>query len=192
MAFMTALAIGSAIAGTAMNAIGSVKSGNAAARAAESEAQRDEYNAQVAELQAEDAVTRGAEEESRFRTGVRKLIGSQRAGFAGQGVAVGSGSAADVQADAAYLGELDARQIRANAQRQAWGFSVQAEDLRMAADVARKGGASAKSAGRWGAATSILGGGSSLLMSRYGLDRNVMRQAPASGGGHSGAGLGAG
>lgn len=169
------LAIGAGLwaVGQIMNAVGQKKAGAAAKDAGEAEAQRLEYNAGVTGLQAADAVTRGAEEEQRFRSTVRGLIGSQRAGFAGQGVDVGSGSAVDVQADAAYLGELDALTIRSNAQREAWGYRVQGEDLRMAAGVARRGGQAAQTAARWNTASSILGSGSSLLLQRYGWDRRA-------------------
>lgn len=173
MAALTALALGSVVGGAVMNAIGNKKRGAAEARAAESQAQQYEFNAGIADLQAQDAAQRGLEEEQKFRTQVRGLIGTQRAGFAGQNVVVGDGSAADVQADSARLGELDAQQIRANAQREAWGFQVQADDLRMGAKVARQGGQAAKSAANWATAGSLLSTGSSLLLSRYGWDRRA-------------------
>ncbi len=147
--------------------IGSRKAGNASKRASESAAERDEWNAGIAELQAEDAIARGRDEESRFRTGVRRLIGSQRASFAAQGVKVNVGSAADVQGDSAYLGELDARQIRSNAEREAWGYQVEAADRRRMADIARKGGQAAQTASRWqGASTALTG--ASMVADRYG------------------------
>jgi len=171
MAVMTGIALALAVGGTIMNAVGQKKAGNAAGRAAESQAQQLEYNATVADLQAGDALARGAEDESSFRSQVRGLIGTQRTTLASTGVDVGFGSAADVQADAAYLGEIDARRLVANAQREAWGFRVQADDLRMGADVARQGGQAARTAGSWGAATSVVGGTGSLLLSRYGWER---------------------
>lgn len=179
MAAMTAIAVGSVIAGAALSARGQIKAGNAAKAAGESQAQQLEFNAQVAELQAADALERGREEEQIFRTQVRQMIGSQRTGFAGQNVDVTRGSATDVTADSAFLGEIDARKIRANAQREAWGYGVSAEDLRLGADVARKGGQAQATAAKWGAAGTVLGAGSSLLMSRYGWDRNVVTQRAA-------------
>lgn len=186
MAAFTALAIGSLIAGSAMKVAGDIKAGNAAKRAglaqkdaAESAAQLDDYNAQVADLQSKDAVERGVEEESKFRMGVRGMIGTQRAGIAASNIDVGYGSAADVQADAAYLGELDALAIRTNAAREAWGFQVQGEDLRRHAQITRKEGVMAEAAGkaaqgasRWGAAGTILSTGSSLMLSKYGAGRD--------------------
>lgn len=153
--------------------------GIATREAAESEAQLSDFNASVADAQAVDAVQRGQEEESRYRTGVRDLIGSQRAGFAASGVDVGYGSTVDVQADAAFLGELDALTIRNNAAREAWGFNVQATDLRKRAEIARKTGAYAEATGREqqkaariGAATTLVAGAGSLLAQRYGYGDN--------------------
>lgn len=182
-AFSTIALLGLVAAGTATKVVGDIKAGNAAKRAgtaqreaSESQAQLADYNAGVADLQATDAIARGAEEESRFRTSVKGIIGSQRAGAAAQGVDVNYGSPVDVQADAAFLGELDALTIKTNAAREAWGFKVQAEDLRKRGQIARKegvylekAGQAAQSTSRWNAAGSILGSGTSLLQMRYGF-----------------------
>lgn len=163
------------------------KAGAAAREASESQAELADYNAQVAELQATDAVDRGAESESRFRTQVRKTIGEQRAGFAGGNIDVSYGSAVDVQADAAFLGEMDALQIRTNAAREAWGFKVQAEDYRRRGEIMRKEGLNAEAAARlnaqgtresgraaatanyFGMAGTLIGGTTSLLQMSYGF-----------------------
>lgn len=168
-----------------LSAYGQIRAGQSAAKAgvaereaAESQGELADYNANVAELQAADAIARGAEEENRFRMGVRGIIGAQRAGFAGSNIDVGFGSALDVQADAAFLGELDALTIRTNAAREAWGFKVEAEDLRQRGRIARKEGRYLEAAGRErrtqsyiGAGSSLLGSGVSLLESRYGFSR---------------------
>jgi hypothetical protein len=183
MAALTALAIGTAIGGFGLQAYGQHKAGQAAksageaqAAAAESEAQLSEFNAGVADLQAKDAIERGAEQESRFRTQVKGLIGTQRAGQASGNVDVNYGSTVDVQADTARLGELDALTLRTNAMREAWGYSVEAADLRTRAEITRKGGAYALQAGEeaattanWQAAGTIASGTGSLLMQRYGF-----------------------
>jgi hypothetical protein len=107
---------------------------------------------------------------------VRGTIGAQRAGFAAGNIDVAFGSAADVQADAAYLGELDALTIRTNAAREAWGFQVQSEDLRRQAAITRKEGAAAATAGQQQASAAnvaVVGtlatAGGSLLAQRYGF-----------------------
>ncbi len=182
MAAFTALAIGSLVS-AGINAYQQKKAGDAAKKqgaaqqeASESQAALADYNAEVALLQAEDAVARGSEEESRFRAGVRGIIGAQRAATAAGNVDVGFGSALDVQADAAYLGELDALTIRTNAAREQWGYQVEAEDLTRRAQIARKEGVYLEAAGRErasqakiGMAGTVLGAGMSLVQQRYGF-----------------------
>jgi hypothetical protein len=150
--------------------------GEAQKRAAESQAQLLDFNANVAELQAKDAVERGAEEESRFRSSVRGMIGAQRAGIAAGNVDVGFGSAVDVQADASHLGELDALTIRTNAAREAWGFKVEAMDTRKRAEITRKEGVMLEKAGRTAQSShridaigGLATGGLNLLAQKYGF-----------------------
>jgi hypothetical protein len=178
------LAIGLAIsaASAGASAIGSVKAGNASKRAgqaeadvANSQADLSLANADLADQQAADAEARGAVAENEYRTQVRGLIGSQRAGFAANGVDVGFGSSVDVQADAARLGELDALTIRSNAAREAWGYKVQAWNDRQSSLIQRKGGQMAIEAGKasasadyWNAGQTLLTGAGGLLMQKYG------------------------
>lgn len=181
----TALALTLLGAGTGINVIGGIKSGNAQRRAGEAQQRAADksgdladFNAQVAELQAEDAITRGQEEEQRFRMKVRGAIGSQRAGYAAGNIDVNTGTAADVQADAAFLGELDALTIAGNAAREAWGYKMQAEDLRARGRLAREEGVAfaeagrvAQSGSRWGAAGTLVTTGGNLLSAHYGFGR---------------------
>lgn len=85
-----------------------------------------ELNRQMADIQAKDAIARGDREAEALRARTKKLIGSQRAALAAQGIEVGSGSALDVQADTAALGAVDELTIRNNAWREAFGYRTQA------------------------------------------------------------------
>lgn len=166
----------------ALSAWGQHKQGQAAkavgdsqAKVAEAQAQELEFNGRVADAQATDAQARGVDSEGRFAQSVRGLIGTQRTGYAGQGVAVDSGSAADVQTDASTLGATDLRTMRGNAQREANGFRVQAQNYRTDAGIARQGGEIARRAGQnaetaanLGIVSTVVGGTSSLLLQRYG------------------------
>jgi len=166
MAVMTTIAIASLAIGayqTYRAGKAAKKQGEANQAAADSSAELFDFNAAIATTQAKDAVARGAEEESRFRVGVRGQIGAQRAGFAAGNIDVGYGSAADVQADVAYLGELDALTIRNNAAREAWGHKVQAADLTKRGQIARKEGVNLAEAGRVNAQSAYLNGASTLL-----------------------------
>jgi len=178
MAVFTAIAIAS----LAVSAYGAYKAskaakdaGKAQQSAANSQADLAEYNAGIADVQATDATARGAEDESRFRMGVRGMIGAQRAGIAAGNIDVGYGSAVDVQADAAFLGELDALTVRTNAAREAWGYKVGAEDLRRRAAISRKEGVNLAATGDANAATirvqagaTLLTGAGNLMQARYG------------------------
>jgi hypothetical protein len=177
--------IGLSAASTAVQVVGQVKAGNAAKKAgeaqresAESQAQLADYNASVADLQEADAISRGRQEANEYRALVRNMVGSQRAGFAAGNIDVSYGTAVDVQTDARFLGELDALTIRTNAAREAWGYQVQAVDLRKRATIARKEGVYLEAAGRqqqtasrFAAAGSIIGGASSVLQLKYGQGR---------------------
>ena len=185
-AFST-LALGFLIAGTAVSVGGQVYAahqaageGEAAQRAAESQAQLAEYNAAVAGVQAQDARQRGDLEANRFRERARQVVGEQRVGFAAAGVDVGYGSTVDVQADATFVGELDALTARTNAAREAWGYEVEGVDLQKQADILRKEGVAAAAAGRSrrtagyiGAVGTGLQGAGSILESKYGLGRRT-------------------
>jgi hypothetical protein len=163
--------VGATVVGTTMGVVGQVKQGNAAKQSGEAAAQREEFNANVADVMGQDALARGDEETSLFRTQVRQLIGTQRAGFAAQNVEVGSGSAQAVQADTAYLGELDTQRIQANAAREAWGYQVEAQDRRLAAKYSRASGQAAATASRWAAGATALNGAGSLAATAYGWQR---------------------
>lgn len=185
MAVFTALAIGSLVFGTVSKAVSAHKAGNAAKRAglaaeaaSDSQAELADWNASVADLQAQDAIARGSEAEARFRASVKGMIGSQRAGQAAGNIDVNFGSTVDVQADAAYLGELDALTIKTNAAREAWGFNVQGQDLRRRAVITRKEGDQARIAGdvaksqsKWEIGTTIATGvgQAGLLAQSYGF-----------------------
>jgi|CXWL01.1.fsa_nt_gi hypothetical protein len=123
-----------------------------------------EYNAGIAELQADDAIKRGTVASNRRRVQTRQTIGAQRAELAHQGVDINDvdSSAADVQADAAYLGELDAVTIQNNAAREAWGYRMQAQDLTLR-------GRYAQQTGDMQGVQTLLTGGSTYLLRKYGF-----------------------
>jgi hypothetical protein len=194
MAAFTAIMIGLMIAGMVTQAVAEKKAGDAAAasgtaakRASDSQADLADYNAAVATMQSQDAIARGVEQENKYRTQVRGIIGQQRAGIAANNIDVAFGSAVDVQGDAAFLGELDALTIRTNAAREAWGYDVQAEDLHARATIARQTGVYQEAAGRQAATASnyavagtLIGGTTSLMMQRYGFNQ-ATRPATQSG-----------
>lgn len=106
--------------------VGGVMQGNAAKAQAGQQALQQRTNALYAQDAAEDAVKRGTYDADLQRVRTAQSIGTQRAAAAGNGGDVNSGTNAQLQADTAALGELDALTIQNNAAREAYGFKVQA------------------------------------------------------------------
>lgn len=102
-----------------------------------------QFNARVAELQAEDARRRGVEVAALTRGKTKRLRGSQRAALAAQGIDIQTGSAADIQAETEDIGELDAITVKNNAMREAFGFETKATSERLRGELAFRAGTSA-------------------------------------------------
>lgn len=87
----------------------------------------DRTNQRLIEMQRTDAISRGKEAEKRLREGVKQAIGEQRTELAAQNVVLegGDSTAANIQAETARLGEMDAMTIRNNARREAFGYLMQ-------------------------------------------------------------------
>jgi len=101
------------------------------------QSQQHAFNAQISELQAQDALKRGVKASGDFRKQGKQLIGRQRAALAASGVVLDSGSAAEIQADTEAQVAADARTIVSNSWREAWGFKVQASQSSAAARFAK-------------------------------------------------------
>jgi len=149
--------MGLSIAGSLMGANASKKSGKAQREVAE-------YNAELQEIKADDAIVRGGEAEHRLRVSARGMIGASRAAFAASGVEVNDidSTATNVQADIKSLSEVDALTIRSNAAREAWGYRTAATELRKRGEIAEEEGKQKAI----GTLTSTAG---SLLYQKYGF-----------------------
>lgn len=125
------ISLGATALSTGLGVVGMIGQQNAQAEAANANAAQGRYLAQVAQQNQElmrrqeaDALQRGkvAEENRRRQTALQ--IGQQTAGLAAQGTDL-EGSPTDILGDTAAAGELDARTLRANAAREAYGYQVQ-------------------------------------------------------------------
>lgn len=148
---VAALAIGTGLAGTAVSAYSQIAAGNYNASVAN-------QNAKNLDQSARDTIDRGETAAARSGVATQRLLGSQRAAAAASGIDAGSGSALDILVSTAGIGELDAQTIRNNAAREAWG-------LRSEAAAQRAQGRFAKSAGKFGAGSTLLTGLASAGMS---------------------------
>lgn len=115
-----------------------------------------EYNAAVAENEAEETRNAGVERENQQRRDVAELMARQRAQLGAANIDLTSGSALQLQMDTEALGEADALRIRSN-------YEDQARALETGATLTRNQGAFAESAGRAGAFGTLLQGASGAL-----------------------------
>lgn len=157
---MTALSLTATAAAGAVSAMGAIESADAQQKQANYQAQVARNNQTIASQNADAATQAGAVQEQNQRFKNAEQMGTIRATLAANGGDIGSGSALDIQSDAARLGEVDALTIRNNAARNAYGYQAQGANFGADAglDVAR--GKQAQTAGTMGAASSILGSAS--------------------------------
>lgn len=142
------------VIGGAVSAYGQNQAGKyAAAVAAQNAKNSDTLAGQTEQI--------GLQDELRARMQIRQILGKQRATAAANGLDVNTGSALDIMAETAGIGETDATMVRANAYRDAWGYRTQGANYRAE-------GAMARSAGRYGAASTLLTSGAQA----YGIWRN--------------------
>ncbi|HFE6989974.1 TPA: virion core protein, T7 gp14 family [Salmonella enterica subsp. enterica serovar Newport] len=99
-----------------------------------------QQNADVATAQANDAINRGNAEADQRRRETRQRQGTQAAIMGATGADLSTGGALDIFGDTAQFGALDALTTVNNAQREAYGYQVQAENYKAQASSARKQG----------------------------------------------------
>lgn len=142
---MAMLPVIAMVAGTAFQAIGAIKQGQAANAAAKYNAQVANNNAQVAEQQAQSQA---------MVQGRRAMMqnGGLLANMAANGVDVGEGSAVDILSQSAANAEMDRQNIIYNGR-------VRAQSLRSQAQLDTFQGETAQQNGYMSAAGALLSGG---------------------------------
>ena len=120
----------------ATTVIGGMQQAQAQGAAAAREASQSYYAAGVARnnqiaasYAAKDAIERGKIDRAQAAIRSRQLQGQQRAGLAAAGADVNSGSALALTEETRRLGELDQLVATNNAQREALGFTTQANNF---------------------------------------------------------------
>jgi hypothetical protein len=126
---------------------------------AKSQAQADEYNAEMGRLNAASARQQADAREEAQRRQARQVLGEQRAALSQAGAGL-SGSAADVYGQSATNAELDALNIRYDGELQARGLLAGAAQDSMQAQISRTNARTARSAGTLNAASTLLAGAS--------------------------------
>lgn len=124
-----------------------------------------ESNARLAELSAQSALLQGQKQVASLTMKAGQIKGSQRAAMAANGIDLGEGSAAELQASTEIMKDLDKNQLEANAMAQAWGYRMQKTNYEGEALSARAGASAINPAAS--SIATLLGGAGSVASSWY-------------------------
>ncbi|MDR3005198.1 MAG: hypothetical protein LBV14_13305 [Acidovorax sp.] len=166
------------IGGLLTSTIGGYYSAASQKSALKAQAALADTNARIAELGAQSALAQGQQQVGALTLRAGQLKSTQRANLAANGVDLGEGSAAEVQASTDLMKEIDKNTVEANAVRSAWGYRTQAMNFQNEALTKRATAGGISPIGS--AVTSLLSGAGSVASSWY-------AQSKAGGLGNSGA-----
>ncbi len=127
---MAQMSVGSNVAGAANSAISSYIGALAQKDNLKHSAAMAEINARVAELGAQSALLQGKSEVAKLTDAAGRLKSRQKVALAANGVDLGVGNAAEIQASTDMMKEIDAEALKANALRTAWGYRANAQNYR--------------------------------------------------------------
>lgn len=159
---VTAIAMGATIAGGATGAMGSLFGGQAAATAANYQAGVAQMNAQIAQQNAQFEQQKGEAEAQQAGMKGRYQLGMTKAIQGASGIDVNRGSTVNVQRSESEITNMNEATIRNNAARKAWGFEVEGANDQAQAALDRMKASTSKTAGEFGAASSLLSAAGSV------------------------------
>ena len=153
------------VAGTAVSAYSQAQQGKTANMFAQRNAQIQTRNAQIAQQNAEFNAKLKEREDRRRRS-------SQVAGLQGSGVEIFEGTNLIAMAEQEFVDDLNAQLLRR-------GGTIEAQNLRMQADITSAQGKAAEQAGYMGAAGSLLTGAGQAGTDYYTLKQQQAGKIPA-------------
>lgn len=165
------------IGGALSSALGGFYSAKSAKSSLKFQADIADTNARISELAAQSTLLQGHQQIGALTLRAGQLKSSQRAAMAANGIDLGVGSAAEVQASTDVMKEIDKNTVEANAVRSAWGYRTQA--------VSQQGEAAIKRASASGispnstAGASMLGGAASVASSWYMMNKAGVFNTPS-------------
>lgn len=146
------------IAGGVVGGVSSYQQGKAQQAQYNYQAKVNEENAKIAQENAKVQRQQGIEEARLQRIKAASTIGSQKTAMAANGIDITQGTAVDVIADTAAIGELDALQTQYNYEMKARGYETQAGNFQNQANLDVISGKNAYTAGKVGAVQHGLAG----------------------------------
>jgi len=135
----SAIAFGSSVFSAGTGAIGSYNGAQSQQNNLRFQATMADTNARIAELGAQSALNQGQQQIAVQTMKAGHIKSSQRASMAANGVDLGVGSAAEVQASTDIVKEIDTNTLNANAVRSAFGYRTQALSFQNDALMKRAG-----------------------------------------------------
>lgn len=157
------------IAGMFSSAIGSYYGAQAQKSNLKFQADMAQINARMAEQSAQSALNQGQRQVGAISMRAGKIKSGQRVALAANGVDLGTGNAAEVQASTDIMKELDMQTAEANAVRAAWGYRTQGVSYQN--EALMKNASASQVSPFASAATSLLGGATSVASSWYQMNK---------------------
>lgn len=171
--------LGMQVVSAISGAMGSFYSAKSQISSLKFQADMAEINARIAESGAQSVLDQGQRQVGQLTLRAGQLKSSQRAAMAANGIDLGTGSAAEVQASTDIMKEIDKNTIEANAVRAAWGYRTQATNL-VNESIMRRG--TADSISPFSSATSsLLGSAGGAAASWYQLKKAGAFNSPSNG-----------
>lgn len=131
------LGIGLQAIGALTGAVGSFYSAKSTISSLEFQASMAEINSRMAERGAQSVLDAGQRQVGALTLKAGQLKSAQRTAMAANGIDLGVGNAAEVQASTDIMKEIDKNTLEANAIRSAWGYRTQAVSMENEAIVKR-------------------------------------------------------
>lgn len=161
--------MGLAVAGLVMSGVGALIQMQGARQQAAAQQQAYQYqaavalqNQQVANQYADMEKARGEVLAQQKQTETAQRVGGVTVATAANGMDTGTGSALRLTNDTYAMGDLDARTIRDNASKAAYGYQTQGVSYGNQAGLDMMAANDASSAGNLGAFSAIINGGASV------------------------------
>lgn len=162
MAFLPAIAMAASVIGTGLQTVSAISQGQAQAASANYQAQVARVNQQIQEQNAAYERQKGDVEAQQQDMKNRAGLGALAAAQGASGFDMNTGSSLDTRTSARELGRLDTLTVRNNAERRAHDFDIAAMNQGAQASLYSAQAKSSNLAGYLGAASSIIGGVSSV------------------------------
>lgn len=157
-------------AGAIGSTIGAYQQAKSARSQLRYQAAMAEINARLSESSAQQALQQGQQQVAATTMKYGAVKSSQRAAMAANGVDLGVGSAAEVQASTDVLKDIDKNTVQANAIQAAWAYRQQCANYQNQALMDRTSASSLSPASAFG--TTLLGGATRVAKSWYMLDKS--------------------